>query len=341
MSIQCPNLYLDKLASPKGREFVHKKNFFGRKAPEDWLEGIPVGRNRSIGEYYIFTWEGGFDPAREIVVTMDSYHPGKNLVYHSHDFFEIVYVYSGHCRTHISGNPTCLCAGDICLYNLQAIHKMECLAPGDAVFNIVLRKDLFHRFLLELLSENDAVSAFFTNSLYNGKSADTCILIKAGGEYRCEELAQKIVETYYQDPPMCQSTMKAMLILLLVELTRQYQNDSIQSGCSSAGGLNLADVIAYISNHYRHVTLEETSRHFGYSTRSMARFLQKNTGYTFREIIQDVRFSHARSMLQENRMSIGDIAVTIGYGERSNFEKAFKKYCHLSPAAYRRQFFVG
>ncbi len=340
MGIHCPNRYLDQLMTPEHREIVWRR-IYRKNMGESWLSNLPTCEDPAIGTYYQFSWERGFDPGMEIVITPDIYHPHKTPVYHSHDFFEMIYVYSGHCQTTISGYPTCLCAGDICLYNLQAIHKIESFEPGDAVFNIVIRKDLFHRFLLELLAENDVVSSFFTNSLYNGKSTDTCILLKAGEEYQCEVLAQKLVETYYQDPPMCQSTLKALLILLLVELTRQYQHDSIQRGCSSTEGLNLAEVIAYISNHYQDVTLEAVSRHFGYSSRSMARFFQKNTGYTFREMIQDVRFSHARSLLQENHISIDDIALTVGYGDRSSFEKAFKKYCHLSPAAYRRQFFVG
>lgn len=336
MDIHMPNAYLEYLRTPEGQTHIGGMIYYRKIAPGT-LPRDSIRWDPELGEYHQFTWKGGFDPAKEIVVSADRYCPNKTILYHSHDFFEIVYVYSGQCQTLVSGQPTLLHAGDICLYDLQAIHKLECFSPEDTVFNIVIRKDLFRRLLLELLTESDTVSTFFINSLYNRKSRNTCILLKAEDSYQCETYAQQIIETYYLDKPLSQNAMKAQLILLLLELSRQFRDDH----AAEAGDLNLEDVITYISNHFRDVTLDSLAGYFGYSTRSMTRFLQKKTGFTFREIIQDVRFSHARSMLQETSFSTEEIAAQIGYEDRSCFEKAFKKYCYMTPASYRKQFFAG
>lgn len=337
MSIHRPNPQLDTLLEQERRLLTLKKSFV-RKTMEGGDRMLPCLHDPVLGEYFCFAWDGIFDAQKEIMLTVDGYAPNAPYMYHSHDFFEIVYVYAGHCQTNVAGHPTELSAGDICLYDLRAIHKMEFTEPEDTIFNIIVRKDLFRRILLELLAESDVLSAFFINSLYNRENTGSCILVKADAAYRCEVLAQRIAETFFQKQPMSQSTIKSLLILLLTEIARQHKEEHIQRSQGILGSLDIADLILYISNHYHSLSLEDTARHFGYSTRSITRFLLRNTGHSFREILQDVRFSHARSMLQESPLSIDEISQTTGYRNRSSFENAFKKHCHTTPAAYRKQF---
>jgi len=337
--------YLEHLVSPAGVREIWSKLYpievleqlaqdsqYGDK----WAAQYPSATDPALRTYCIMSWPA--DPDKAITIMHDPYYPGKQFVRHAHDFFELAYVYQGRCRTLVDGIPTIIEAGDLCLYDLHAIHSMEQLQAGDVVFNILVRKDLFRRFLLDLLSESGAVSSFFLNSLYNRKSANTCIHLKINGDYRCEALIQGMIELFYRDSPRCQTTLKAQLFLLLMEIARQYEDEHTQAPFSRSGSLNLSDVITHISANYQTATLESTAQHFGYSTRSMTRFLQKHTGRSFREVLQDIQFSHARTMLQNPTVSIDMIASAIGYRDRGNFEKAFKRHCHITPAAYRKQF---
>ena len=328
------NPYLNSLLTPQGIELVSSRRYVHSpdKRPQNRVLWDPT-----LGNYEAFTWKNGFDPTKEIVVVMDGHSPSKHPVFHSHDFFELVYVYTGRCHTQLSGNSATLIAGDMCLYNLQAVHKADFFQSGDVIFNIIVRQELFRHLVLELLSESDAVSSFFINSLYNRKSADTCILLHPSEEHLCESLAQQIVETYFRDRPMCQNALKSQLMSLLLEIVRQHQEQQICR--TDSRSLSVKEVLSYINQNYQTTSLEDTASHFGYSTRSMTRFLQKYVGQSFRDVLRDIRFSHARSMLQETSMSIDDIAGTLGYYDRSNFENAFKKSCFITPAAYRRQFF--
>ena len=336
MSIHRPNPVLDKLQSLEYRTQLDNNPDL-QKVRERQVKFAPICYNPVIGEYRKFIWKNGRHPDKEIAVLIDGY-PNNKFVYHSHDFFEIVYVYSGHCQTLVNGNPTFLSAGDICLYNLNAVHKMEFTKPEDAIFNIVIRQDLFRRQLLELLSESDSLSSFFLHILYDHDDCDSCILIKPDDRYQCEALIHKLIEIQEENHRLSQNHMKAQLMLLLLEITRQHQDAYTAPDSSVPEELSIEAVINYIHTHCQSATLESTARHFGYSTRSLTRVLQKNTGYGFREILQDVRFSHARSMLKSSRIPIEEIAANLGYQSRSNFEIAFKKYCHITPAAYRRQF---
>ena len=337
MDVAYPNAFLQELLSPE-RRMQNFQNPKIKKGAEKQLQLAPFCTDPVVGTYRIFSWKLGFDPDVQVMVMEDGYFPGKSAMFHSHDFFEIVYVYSGHCQTQVSGQTVELCSGDICLYNLYAIHQVQFLKPGDGIFNILIRRDLFRRLLLELLAENDLVSSFFLHILYDRESPDSCIYLRPDARYRCVQLAQQIIETFYHNPPMRQLTLKSQMLLLLMEIARQYRENQLAESARSAAGLDIEAVITYISTHYLEASQEATARHFGYSARSLTRLLKKYTGYGFREIVQDVRFSNARALLQEGHLSVDEVALAVGYRDRSNFENAFKKYCHITPSAYRRQF---
>ena len=45
----------------------------------------------------------------------------------------------------------------------------------------------------------------------------------------------------------------------------------------------------------------------------------------------------AKSMLRNSKLSIADIATSVGYNDPNNFSTAFKKYCGISPYKYRKK----
>lgn len=335
METHLANAYLDYLISPEGTQHAQSKLYILKK-PKSMRPKNSILHHPAMGEYQLFTWRSGFDPQKEVVVTVDGYSPAALAVPHAHDFFEIVYVYSGDCKTHISDQAKTLHSGDLCLYNLQAVHQMTFSQPGDVIFNILVRREFFRQMLLELLSQSDIVSSFFLNSLYNRSSEDSCILLHPDTDYQCEQMTQKIIETYFQEPPMCQTTLKSLLMQLLLEMSRQHRDAPQRS--KAAAKLSVEDVLSFININCQTVSLESLAAHFGYSSRSMTRFLLRYTGYSFRDVLKDIRFSRARLMLQDSCLPLDEIAAAIGYTERSNFEIAFKKYCHITPSAYRRQF---
>jgi len=58
---------------------------------------------------------------------------------------------------------------------------------------------------------------------------------------------------------------------------------------------------------------------------------------SFREISGDVRMHLAAQYLSDTSLSVEQIAFLIGYGEASNFHRAFKKHTGQTPVEYRRE----
>lgn len=83
-------------------------------------------------------------------------------------------------------------------------------------------------------------------------------------------------------------------------------------------------------------SLEQVARHLHLSTRTLKRRLQAQ-GTTFQAIVDNVRLEQARLLLEETGKSLDSIAASLGYSDTSNFNRAFKRWMNMTPAAYRRQ----
>lgn len=298
-------------------------------------------RDKFSGEvYHRYVWDVCQLPDDvQINIVLDRLQPNdptpRKYRMHSHDFFEILYVYSGTCRTTLFGREKDVHAGDICLYNMQAVHRVVKRTLQDVAFSFMIRKDLFQTAFVSLLRENDMISDFFIQSIYNINNRADQIVLHRSDAFECEDILLKMIEIFYRDEPMAQSRLKALLLLLLNEITRQYRAEHTHPA-KEDGTLDLAEVVEYIHAHFDDVSIETLSARFNYTARTMARFIKRKTDLTFRELLQRIRFQHACDCLCGRTMSIEEIALRMGYTERANFDRAFKARYHLTPVEFRR-----
>lgn len=74
---------------------------------------------------------------------------------------------------------------------------------------------------------------------------------------------------------------------------------------------------------------------FGMTERQLQRKL-KEQGTTFGKLLDKVRLDLALRYLQDQRMTMVDIALSLGFSDQSNFTKAFKRWQGQTPGQYRR-----
>lgn len=71
------------------------------------------------------------------------------------------------------------------------------------------------------------------------------------------------------------------------------------------------------------------------SSRTLRRHLTTQ-GTSYKEILDDVRCNLAKAYLRTTRMSIDDIAGTLGFSDAANFRHAFRRWTQKSPSDFRR-----
>ncbi len=99
----------------------------------------------------------------------------------------------------------------------------------------------------------------------------------------------------------------------------------------------ITKVIKYINNHLdKELDLNELARVGNYSTYHFHRIMRAYLTESLGAYIVRVRLETAAGLLQFSSMQVADIALKVGYGNTSSFNKAFKKRFGISPNEYRQ-----
>lgn len=99
----------------------------------------------------------------------------------------------------------------------------------------------------------------------------------------------------------------------------------------------IVDIMRYIQNHYKDVTLEELSSNFHLSRPYLSKYIKEHTGNTFQEIVKQARMKKAQVLLKETNQTVETIASRVGYETVEHFNRLFKKAYGMTPVQFRRQ----
>jgi AraC-like DNA-binding protein len=95
----------------------------------------------------------------------------------------------------------------------------------------------------------------------------------------------------------------------------------------------------YMADELRHgrtPSLATIAKRMGSSSRSLQRSLQA-AGHTHAELLDDTRRRLALEYLGDARLTLGEVAVVVGYSEPATFYRAFKRWTGVTPGAWRAQ----
>jgi len=83
-----------------------------------------------------------------------------------------------------------------------------------------------------------------------------------------------------------------------------------------------------------HASADQIAALFSMHSRTLGRRLE-DSGTSFQELVDMVRFEIARQMLEDTSLNIGQIAEALGYTRASAFTRAFRRWSSATPAAWR------
>ncbi|HIW34756.1 MAG TPA: AraC family transcriptional regulator [Candidatus Paenibacillus intestinavium] len=102
--------------------------------------------------------------------------------------------------------------------------------------------------------------------------------------------------------------------------------------------LNPAFITQYIELHYmENMYLDHIAEVMETSPKYFSNYFKKTFGVNYIEHLNKVRLTHAREMLKETNLSIGEVGEKTGYMNASTFTTTFKKYYGISPSEFRKQ----
>ena len=103
-----------------------------------------------------------------------------------------------------------------------------------------------------------------------------------------------------------------------------------------AGSFIVNQATAYIEEHYaQKLTLQEVADKCYVSQWHLSKLINKYTGNTFYELLNNVRIEKAKALLNDPKLKIGDIVEMVGYSDAAHFSRVFKRIVGVSANEYR------
>ena len=87
------------------------------------------------------------------------------------------------------------------------------------------------------------------------------------------------------------------------------------------------------------VSVQQMANHLFISRSQLARKVQLITGMNTSDYVMRIRMTRARRLLEEGRLSIGEVAASCGFSDQSYFTRMFKKAYNLTPTQVKKTSF--
>lgn len=228
---------------------------------------------------------------------------------HSHDFYEIEYVFNGEGVAILNNKSYLLKAGTVVIIKPQDMHSYFstnnlavaniCLLPNESQKHFF---DVFQHVVFDFTEDEKYEFELIYHLL------DNCLKLNK------ENLGRKA--NSYVD-----------LLIIIISSIYETQSHSIN---------HWNDLLYYIAENYSTVTLEEAAKILHLSIGAFCRKFKKEFSVTFTQYIDNVRLEKAKELLLTSNLSIESISEHIGFSHVSRFYRSFKSLTNMTPKEFKK-----
>lgn len=284
----------------------------------------------------LFSNDYFYDPAFPLKVLKRD--PELAYPLHSHDFFEMVIIESGHGvhfgRTH----EFQLRPGNVFAITPGMEHGYKDIS-NLVLYNIIFSESMLTDKLFDMKRMPGYQALFYVEPSYRAESP----LIERFLQLSPSQLAEIIplVDSIMNECDRMETSMGARamayskLLQFLVALFRIYEN-STASNPDHRRIMRLAEVFSYIESHLDSpVTTEELMDVAAMSASTLNRYFKKATGLSPVEYQIHKRIEQACTLMRTSDLSLMMIADRTGFSDPNYFTRTFRKIMGVPPTKYR------
>ncbi|MDO4293288.1 MAG: AraC family transcriptional regulator [Eubacteriales bacterium] len=270
---------------------------------------------------------------------------------HRLEFVKVIYVFRGNCSFFAAENRYEMPEGSVCIVAPGVEQAVFSCGDEDIVLNLLIRRSTFSKAFPELLeiSDGGVIADFFWRMLYQ----------KPGGEFvifsgcRTPLLEESVMELYEEATHKSVKSgliMKSMMLSVFAYILRWEEKmdpdkrraESLirrgrPEGKKKEGYFPLPGYLQYMRRNVASVDLSRMAGEFAVSEGYLSRYLRKETGYTFSQILREMKLEKAKELLVSTECSVQRICDLIGYTDQSIFFRNFKESFGMSPMRYRKK----
>lgn len=255
---------------------------------------------------------------------------------HRHNYVEMIYMYHG-STTHILGNGerVVLEQGDILFLNQNAEHEILPAGTADIAVNFIVLPEFFDT-AFQMMEDENLLRDFLIDILTLKSNRSIYLYFQARDELAVQNLMENMMWTSIHEQENRRNIHQITMGLLFLHLVNL--NDKIRYGSSNSyEQQSIARILSYIETNYRTASLEELCQSFHQTPSWLSKFIKRNTGYNFKELLQTKRLNQAAFLLSTTKLSVADIIQAVGYDNTSYFYRVFQNRFGMTPSGYRQR----
>lgn len=260
------------------------------------------------------------EPPRLVQVGFEHETPGWYNVEHSHSACELVYLTKGQESAIINEKRYEVAAGDILIINSRTMHQEW--ANATQIREAIICT--FDSFQIGNLPKNCLIgeeNCPVIRPSQNKEQIDQCF------HFLLEESKKEEPYNYY----LISLIMQQILVLLFRNIQKEEKKEKdFLKECNI--------IISYIEEHYKEqITLEDLAKLVFISKGHLSHIFRAQMGEAPIRYLIRKRIEEARKLLVETDLTIGEVAIEVGYDNPVYFSQIFSKETGLSPMQYRRR----
>ena len=252
--------------------------------------------------------------------------PGYSFKGEKHQFFELTYVDSGTLYTDVDDVTYRIDEKSMMIYGPGQFHT-QYTDEGQSVSYVTI---LFNM-------EN-------TTAGVSGKWYDVLI----NRVYPYNKKIYTLIKTLVQESATGMPYMDSLMLCLLTEMIIRLLQEEYSPPMPKSASIirqNYQDelferIIAYVEGKIcEPLTIAEICQQFSLSRSSLQMLFKNQVNQSPKKFISDMKLEKSCWMLRENKYTISEISLKLGYSSIHYFSNAFNQKYHISPSEYAKRIY--
>ncbi len=264
---------------------------------------------------------------------------------HKHNYIEIVYMCSGTTRHIINGKDEILLGtGELLFLNQHAFHEITAAAQNDIAVNFMVLPEFFDiafemigndNNIQDNIKDDNILNHFLSSALQRDRYEIGYLHFKVAGILPIQNLVEILVWSLINQQNNNRKINQTTMGLLFLELLN-YTDHMEQERPDRYDDSLVIAILKQIDESYPTVSLSQIAEKYNQPISKLSRLIKRNTGYTYKELLHQKRFTKAIQLLNRSTLSVEEIIAAVGYDNTSYFYRSFRKIYGMSPKTYRR-----
>ncbi len=251
---------------------------------------------------------------------------------HTHDYIEAVYMCAGKTIHIINGKQIELREGELLFLGQNAKQEIMPAGENDIAVNFIIQPSFFDKTLEMLGAEETPIKSFLLSSLFNDENQGY-LHFKVSGVLPVQNLIENLIWTLINNTSNKRNINQTTMGLLFMQLLNHTDKLVYESREDAA----IMDIFRYIEENYKDGSLTDAARLLHYDFYWLSHEIKNRTGKTYTEHLQEKRLSQAAFLLKNTSLSVEDVAIAVGYENKSYFHRIFTQKFGTTPKKYRKE----